>query len=459
MSKLSFFKDFNILPKKHNSIFFALCIFIFTFCCFGGAEPDLNFNLALMFISGVFLIFALAFSNFNGIFDRSPIYLKYLFAAPIVLPLIQLIPIPADILMHFPGQQLRFEVLNLVNGDLAWHPLSLAPKETAYTAAMSIFFVGFLIACTTVERRQFNFLVIAVIIIAVLGTLIGALQSSDAYPFLRFYEYAHKNAVIGFYANKNHMALTLSVSLLLSKTIFDQLKWKFSRFLFLAFTAFIFVSVIATNSRAGIALVIAAIIFTNYNYLKNIPIKILLLSSMFLAVVFYYILSSAAFNVVYTRFYDVGADGRWGFLVNSSTMLRDFLIFGSGYGSFSTVYMTREGIDAVSAFYTNQLHNDFLQIIIEGGLLALVTLALLVFSIFKAWRASSRSPSSRAAAQTGISVIILFAAHSVVDYPLRRPAAIVYFCIGLAYLIRELLSTEELSPKQRTSIAKRLTLG
>lgn len=448
MTKSNFTDNSDIIQKKQNLVFFALCVFVSIFCFFGGAEPNLNFNLGLMFVSSVFLIFAIAVNNSYSIFSRTPSYVKYLFMAPIILPLIQLIPMPTDILANLPGQELRFEVLLLVGENLAWQPLTLAPKETAYTAAMSIFFIGFLIACIAVERSRFDFLVRLLVMIAIISAMVGALQSSGAYPFLKFYNHAHNNALTGFFANKNHMALILSVSLILSKNIIDKQKWKYSRFLFFAFTIFISISVIATNSRAGLFLVIIAIIITNYTFLKNIPKKIFSILLSGTSLLIYYISFSASFNVVYARFSDVSDDGRWSFLVNSTSMLRDFLFFGSGYGSFSSIYMIREGIGAVSPFYTNQLHNDFLQIIIEGGLLSLVALALLAFTIFKAWRASAKDASSRGAARTGLAIIVLFAAHSVVDYPLRRPAAIVYFCVGLAYLIRELLPKEGPSPNK-----------
>lgn len=451
MTKVNLFRNIPNIIKKQNFVFLALCIFIISFSFFGGAEPQLNLNFGMMFLSSIFLIMALAINNSYSILSKTPIYVKYLLIAPVILPLIQLIPIPPDILANFPGQDLRFEVLNLVGKTTVWQPLSLAPKETAYTAAMSIFFFGFLTACIAVKPKEFDFLVLLLVIIAVIGTVVGALQSSGAYPFLKFYDHGHNNAVTGFFANKNHMALILSVSLVLSKTLLDRQEWKYSRFLFFSLTIFIFISVVATNSRAGILLVTIAIIITNFIYLKNISRKIFVIFGLLTGVLLYYVSSSTTFNVVYARFSDVSDDGRWDFLVNSTAMLRDFFIFGSGYGSFSRIYITRESIAAVSPFYTNHLHNDFLQTFIEGGLLSLVILVLLVFSIFKAWRASSKSPSSRVAARAGLSIIVLFAVHSIVDYPLRRPAAIVYFCIGLAYLIRELLPTEVLSPTRQAA--------
>ena len=459
MTKLNSFDSLYIFSKKQNLIFLALCNFIFVFCFFGGGEPQLNFNLGLMFISSMFLIFGLAINNSYYIISRVPVYVKYFLIAPIILPLIQLIPIPADILASFPGQELRFDVLHLVGKSTTWQPISLAPKETAYTAAMGIFFLGFLIACIAIERQKFDFLALSLVIMVAIGALIGALQSSGAYPFLKFYEHAHNNAATGFFANKNHMALILSVSLLITKNLIFEKKWKHSQILFFSFTIFVFVSVVSTNSRAGILLVIIAIIFTNSAYLNNISNKMIAILILPFVSFLYYVYSSNIFNKVYMRFSDLSIDGRWDFLINSTSMMRDFFIFGSGYGSFSSIYMTREGIDSVYPFYTNHLHNDFLQLFIEGGLLSLVILAFLAFLIYKAWRASSTSQSSRSAVQTGLSIIALFAIHSVVDYPLRRPAAIVYFCIGLAYLIRELISEEDLSPKPNTSIAKRLTAG
>jgi O-antigen ligase len=421
------------------TVFFAL---IFTL--FGGAEPNANFNLVLMFLSGLLLLSALMASELTTTFFRLPIYARMLIIAPFTLPLIQLIPLPSEVWTQLPGQQLRLEVLQLIGKGKSWQPLSLAPAETAYTAAMGIFFSTFLLSLTAISSKHLKNVMLAVVVVAIVGSLIGAFQFSGAFSALNFYENAHTNMLVGFFANKNHMALILAVTLILSSQFFELMSNK-NRFIFkILFAIFIVIAVVATNSRAGIALTCVALLLVFAPILKGISKNILVIATVFFTATFYYISSSPTFDIVYSRFSDVGQDVRWDFLVNSTGLMREFFLLGSGYGSFSSVYMTRESVEALSPFYTNHLHSDYLQLLIEGGLLGSLTLILLGFSIFKAWRLAAKNQASPQMIWIGLSTIVLFGLHSFVDYPMRRPAALVYFCIGLACLFRGLLPAVEL---------------
>ena len=433
---------------KVNLPTLSVIIMFIIFSLFGGAEPRLNFNIILMFISGIFLIFSLTINNVAVIFGKLPVYVRLVIVAPIILPLIQLIPLPPEVWTHLPGQSLRFDVLHLVGTAESWQSLSLTPAATAYTAVMGIFFSAFLVACISIPHRQFSFVVLTAIIIAVLGVVIGAFQFSGAFPALNFHENAHTNVVVGFFANKNHMALILAATLVLTKWFIHTTKLKIPQFMFLFYTVFLVVAVLATNSRAGIALMFIALFLTFSSALQGSSKKLLFIGIIILAVGFYAVSYSSTFSLVYERFSDVSDDGRWTFLVNSLPLLSEFYIFGAGYGSFSSVYINHESIEALSPVYTNQLHNDYFQLVIEGGFMGVLALALAGYSVFQAWRVGKENKSLRDSVWVGLSVVMLFGVHSIVDYPLRRPAALMYFCVGLACVFRLLLPTAESSAKR-----------
>lgn len=441
----------GIFKEKGDFLAFAVIFAAVIFSLFGGAEPNVNFNLGLIFFAGIILLYAAAINSIRTAFISLPLYVRLVIIAPVILPLLQLVPVPPELWTLLPGQQLRIEVLRLIGADRSWQPLSFTPAETAYTAAMGMFFSAFLLGLISTPRKQFDYVILAVTGVTFLGILVGALQFSGTFPALNFYENAHTNILVGFFANKNHMALVLAVTLIFSKRFFDKLKNKNRSSLYLVFSIFLVIAVVATNSRAGIALMCVALLLTYAPKLKGISKKITIVATVSIASIFYYISSSPTFDIVYRRFSDVGEDGRWDFLVNSTPLMRDFFLFGSGYGSFSSVYMTRENVEALSPVYTNHLHSDFLQLLIEGGLLGVLVLALLGFSIVKAWRAAANAGVSRDDVWVGLSTMVLFGLHSIVDYPMRRPAAIVYFCIGLACLLRVFLPVVETPAKRSRS--------
>jgi O-antigen ligase len=149
--------------------------------------------------------------------------------------------------------------------------------------------------------------------------------------------------------------------------------------------------------------------------------------------------TSSAFEVVSNRVGDVGSDLRWQFTQWSLPLARQYWVFGSGMETFKTLFETQERLDWLRPTYVNAVHNDYLQLLIEGGLPGLAVLSLLVASLIgpiRTFRRMSRREPRRLEIAFGLSVLVLFALHSAVDYPLRRPAAWVLFALGLAAVQR-----------------------
>jgi O-antigen ligase len=121
------------------------------------------------------------------------------------------------------------------------------------------------------------------------------------------------------------------------------------------------------------------------------------------------------------RFFDdsIGQDMRFRALPTIWAMARDFGAAGAGMGSFERVYYAFETDANLQAPYLNMAHNDWLQLVIEGGaplvLLALAAIATIAIAITRLGRVDR--PGSVAAA--GIAAILGIA--SVFDYPLRTP--------------------------------------
>lgn len=122
------------------------------------------------------------------------------------------------------------------------------------------------------------------------------------------------------------------------------------------------------------------------------------------------------------------------------------LPFGTGLGSFVTVYGILEPRAAVFSGFANRAHNDLAEIILEAGIVAAVLLAL-----FFAWfivraagiwfRPAGPGPGgdvelAHVMLQRAASIIILlFLLHSLVDYPFRTTALAAVFAFSCAMLV------------------------
>jgi O-antigen ligase len=109
-------------------------------------------------------------------------------------------------------------------------------------------------------------------------------------------------------------------------------------------------------------------------------------------------------------------------------MIVDQFPYGSGFGSFEDLYRTVEPVQLLSNRYLNQAHNDWAQILIEGGLPALLLLlVVLAWAVRRAVQVYRAAPgSSRDLALLALIVLTMLGLASIVDYPLRTPAMAVF---------------------------------
>jgi O-antigen ligase len=115
----------------------------------------------------------------------------------------------------------------------------------------------------------------------------------------------------------------------------------------------------------------------------------------------------------------------------------DFFPFGSGFGSFDPVYRYYEPDALLGPAYLNHAHNDFLELVMTGGLpAAAVALVFMVWTVRQALRlrrATETSPRGRYAL-LAIGMIVLAAFASLVDYPLRTPIHVMLFAFASGWL-------------------------
>lgn len=104
-------------------------------------------------------------------------------------------------------------------------------------------------------------------------------------------------------------------------------------------------------------------------------------------------------------------------------MIDTHWLLGTGFGSFDAVYHIYEPTSLLLPRYVNQAHNDWAQLVIEGGAPAV----LLLFALL-AWHALALKAllSSKGAYRPVLSVfwcslLVIISAASFVDYPLRTP--------------------------------------
>ena len=134
--------------------------------------------------------------------------------------------------------------------------------------------------------------------------------------------------------------------------------------------------------------------------------------------------------------------GRLDFYKTTLSAIKQNLLFGTGFGTFVQAYQIYELPKDIYPEYVNHAHNDYLELILEGGLVA--ASAIVLYLLFIGWKAYSR----RADAFAKIALLSIVAAlvHSLVDYPLRTMAIGFLFVLAHAFLFA---TTEPVHHKRR----------
>jgi len=209
------------------------------------------------------------------------------------------------------------------------------------------------------------------------------------------------------------------------------------------FTAMLLFATVLTASRMGIALLPLALLgicamlwpaLEGFGRWRWAPLAVALLAVPVIAVVALRggntALASVADRFLFAE--DGGCElwrGAW-FAIQQNWPL------GVGMGGAQPALVAAERLEVLNASVPNRVHNDYLELALEGGLPALLLLAAIAGVLaWAAWRNWRERPDQRHFTAFGAIVLFVVAAHSFVDYPLRSMALACLAGTGAGLLI------------------------
>jgi O-antigen ligase len=382
------------------------------------------------------------------------------------LPLVQLVPLPPWLWTELPNREQMVTVFGLLGRELPWLPISVSPSAT-WVSVLSLLppfaiFLG-VIQLSYSERRVMSLIFIAVGIVAAFVGLAQVAQGQDS-P-LRFFAVTNESEAVGFFANRNHFAALLYSLLLFgaawaTNVAYTVGSWSERKnfetstiaMLMACFLGLVILIVTEsiTRSRAGLALTIIAIAGALALPLADrrrssggvTPVR-LILASASLAIVL--AVQFALYRILDRFADDPLADSRVTFARNTIAAAKAYMPFGSGVGTFVSVYpMFELPQDAISNAFVNHAHDDLLEVWLEGGVISLCLIAafatwFLLRSAKIWWRVSDNiRATDLLLARAATIVVPLIIAHCAVDYPLRTGSIMAVFAFSCALLIEPL---------------------
>jgi O-antigen ligase len=122
------------------------------------------------------------------------------------------------------------------------------------------------------------------------------------------------------------------------------------------------------------------------------------------------------------------SNGRLHFWQTTWQVFRDNPILGVGFDALASAYTRYDTWNGV--YRVERAHNDYLQVLAEGGVLGFICLATFLFFLFRrGWQimTTSRDSFRRGVALGALAGCFGIAVHSFFDFPLRTPANALVF--------------------------------
>lgn len=427
------------VDMRRPVLFGMSCVVLCISLVFGGAPNELGLRFDLIVVCAAILLGIALWSGGLSAFVKLPFWFRLWLVLLLALPLLQLIPLPPAIWQSFPGRGIATGIISLVGAGDEYKPVSLDPLATL-VAWLSIVpsFAVFLAAITLGERER-RYLVELLIGIALLAVAIGLFQFGSRGTIFNFYDSSHRQFLLGFFANRNHQALFLGMVAVWIAYRLETSSIDRRRMMLILFFAImlLFGAALATFSRAGLTLFGVIAVFLGYRHLSRRrfrPAVSLALAGGAILVLAALLLSNDVASKMLERYDAVGQDDRWSFWKISWLMLGENFPVGTGLGTFVPLFAANEPLAMVNTKFVNHAHNDYLELVLETGLLGVILLAysliLFVHAAIRLNPLSRREPMGLL-----LAIPVVAALHSVVDYPLRTIAIDCTVALAIAEIV------------------------
>lgn len=375
---------------------------------------------------------------------------------------LEILPLPAQLVVWLSPESARLHQLaaSHLGGHTGWITLSVDADASRTSLYKTLAYASaFILTLVLVNRRSRMLSFLRSLVYGALVYAVYAVLSHLAELRIEYFGMLlkHGDAASGTYANRNHfagyleMTLAMGVGLLIAglsdryadswtKFVRHTIDWILSPMMVLRLALCVLViALTTTHSRMGNTAFFASLLVAG---LIGIGLSrhatrntIILLASLVVIDLFivgsWFGIEKLARRIEQTTIEDV--QEREVPAVYSRDLIRDYPLFGSGPGTFYVAF-PRYRQEKVGVFFQHA-HNDYLQIASESGLVGIAALGIFVITCLGAALAAQwqrRDPLMRGAAFASIMGVTAILIHSWVDFNLQIPANATYFMVLLA---------------------------
>ena len=396
--------------------------------------------LAIFFLGGVTILILWLIDSWNlGTFRVSRNVLQLPLLGMFLLGLFQLLPLrhPEDVGTHS---------IPLVSS------LSFDPYSTRFIlvqiAALTIYFAAVLVFTDTPKRLRL--LVRTIGVFGFFLAIFGLTQSFTSPDKIYWMRELPQSQAFGPFINRHHFAGYMELALALPLgLVFTGAIEKEKRFIYIFAAGLMAVALVMTNSRGGIISLVAELLFLVATMglrrhrhkkrheerpprIKSAAMKAGLALALIVALFGGVVLlggEDALTRIVGTVNTDDPTTGRAHFWSVTVDIIKTHPWIGTGLGAFGVVYT---GYDSRNGMYRlEQAHNDYLQVLSDGGIIGAVIGLFFVVNLFRMGftRRDSRDEFRRGVATGAMAGCFAVLVHSFFDFTLHTPSNALLFLV------------------------------
>lgn len=378
---------------------------------------------------------------------QGPPWALWLVPVLIALPVLQMLPIPMWLWNDSAARREIASQLAAVGLSPSPH-LGLIPLAAERALWSLLPSVALFLSALALPKRQQRMLVGVVLALALVNVVLGMAQLAQGPDSpLRFYTNTNVMEAVGFFANRNHLAtllvMALPLTLVGSAWIANEYAqgvpfnplWVVAGILA---AILLILGIALARSRAGLVLGMLAVLLSlpailslrKRRGVKRVLAVIVGLGLM-LSVQF------ALFGILQRLEADPLGVGRWQYARITAEAASTYAPLGTGLGGFRQAYQPFEAKAGPGNAIVNHVHNDYVELWLEGGWLVLLPGGMLLAALLllgaRAWFGRFESSAEQRLMARVVWLSLLMAAlHSLVDYPLRTTADAGVFALLLA---------------------------
>jgi len=381
--------------------------------------------------------------------------LRWAIGLLVAVPLVQLVPLPAEWWAALPGREPYVRALE-VAGDAArgqMRPLSIHPRATQYSALVILPCLAAFLLTLAQPRRRVHFLAITFVLVAVAEAALGIMQlgAAPGSP-LHFGQREVAGIATGTYVNRNHFAALMAMALPCALVLWfmetmphrhrasaeDVPHRHFSdrrlaRQIVLALpVVFLAVALLFSRSRGGIGagllglgIVSLVLVWRAATVPAKLAFSAIALGALALGA---YIGLTPVIERFAPEAFAVSYAGRLQIAAASVRGGLDFLPLGSGLGTYADAFR-RYQFEGLPGF-VDHAHNDYAEFFLELGVAAVAIAALAFYAWLQRWVEIVRGWHYRGLEHLQVAAglgMLAMLVHGTVDFNFHIPANAIYF--------------------------------